>query len=82
MELDLEKLIREKNMASNPVFIAIFDDAAKRLNEINTILMNDETLDTAARNRLFDQKKVWKFNFDRFGMTLHDNAIASLEEKM
>ena len=78
VESALRKLIEEKEMAQHPVFIDIVKDAQKRLNDINALLMNDDTLNDSRRSALFEARKVWRFNVDRFGMKTHDDAIKLL----
>ena len=80
LEKELTKLIEESGMKEHPVFKAIAEDAAKKLNEINTLLMNDNSLDEKKRAALFHEKKVWSFNLQRFGMSTADQAIALLEK--
>ncbi len=77
-ETTLRSLIEQKQMATNPAFIAIAKDAQKRLNDINALLMNDEKLPEFQRAVLFEAKKVWKFNLDRFGVAAYDDAIELL----
>lgn len=79
-ETDLIKLFEEKRLVDNPIIQAIFKDAEKKLNEINALLMNDETLTQEQRIRLFSEKKVWHFMFNRFKMVPHDNAIDAMRQ--
>lgn len=78
-EKELRKLIEEKQIAQNPIFQAIVLDAEKKLNDINSVLMNDQSISDVDRKTLFMQKLVWKFIFDRFGMKPHDDAIVALD---
>jgi hypothetical protein len=80
LEKEITNLFEEKRMAVNPIFQAIFKDAEKKLNDINLFLQNDEKLTDIDRRILFAQKNIWKFVFERFGLKLHDNAIALLKE--
>lgn len=80
LEKETIKLFDEKRMASNPIFQAIVKDAERKLNDINVLLQTDEKLTDIDRKILFAQKNIWQFVFDRFGMKLHDNAIAALKD--
>lgn len=86
VEKEFRQIIEEKRMVENPVFIMIMKDAECRLNEINTLLMNDETLSDLDRKILFKDKRRWTFIFERFGMKPHDDALklltVTLDQKM
>lgn len=79
IESELRRLIEDKRMANNPIFVAIFNDAQRKLNEINALLLSEATTEKE-RDKFFAEKRVWKFIFDRFGMKPHDDAIKLLEE--
>lgn len=75
MEARLDRLIDEAKLADHPVFKAITDDAQKRLEDLNILLMNDEKLTDLERTGLFAQKKVWHFIFQRFSLIPQTNNI-------
>lgn len=81
-ESDITMLFEESSLRDNPVFIAIFKDAEKKLNDINALLMNDETLGESDIQKLHAQKKVWKFVFDRFSMKYNDQALALIDDML
>lgn len=74
-EKTLRDLFEEKAMAENPVFKKIAEDAQKRLEEINTLLLNDVHLNEIERSGLFKAREVWRFIFSRFGVEARDEAI-------
>lgn len=80
IEHRLQKVIEESKIAENPIFQAILQDAEKRLNDVNTLLMTDKTLTDVQRNNLFNQKELWTWNIERFGMKAHDQALQLLEQ--
>lgn len=79
MEQELTRLLEAKKMVQDPTFQAIMKDAQRRVTEINVLLMNDEKLTSEQRAALFHERTVWQFVFDRFGMTMENEAVAQLE---
>jgi hypothetical protein len=81
-ERNLLLLIEQKGMIDHPVFKMIVQDAQKRIDEINTLLMNDRALTDMQRSNLFHEKDVWSFNLSRFGLTGVDKALTALEDRI
>lgn len=78
-ETDIQKLFKESDLKNHPVFKSIFEDAEKRMNEINALLMNDKTLTDVQRSSLFSQRDIWQFIFKRFSMKTHDDALDAMK---
>lgn len=67
-ENKLRELISKSSFTKQDIVIEIMKDAEDRINTINTLLANDEKMSQEERLKLFAEKSVWKFVFDRFGM--------------
>lgn len=79
VEAELQKRFEESNMKDNPVFKMIISDAQNKMNEINTLLLNDpKDISDKERKYLMMIRDVWKFNIERFGMKPQDDAIKLL----
>ncbi len=78
VDAEIRRLVEEKQTAQNPVFQSIMKDAQQKINEINVLLLADVKYTDHERDLLLREKRVWRFVFDRFGLTPHDEAIKLL----
>lgn len=77
-EAKLTKLVKMKKLATNPLFISIAEATQKRLNDINALLMNDETLTDMQRQRLFGRREELRSLSNMLNTKSEDSAIAGL----
>ncbi len=79
-ESDITTLFEESKLKDHPVFIKIVEDAEKKLNELNAILLNADTLSDVERSALIKVRNVWRFIFTRFKLVPHDEAIKAMSQ--
>ena len=79
LETEYAKILSETDLLTHPLFVKIAEEANTRINEINTLLMNDEELTEERRIRLYADRKAFRFIFTRFGLATRDSALKALD---
>lgn len=86
MEVKLREKIALTGYADLDVTKMILKDAVKRVEAINFMLANDEKLTQEKREGLFNQKKIWDFVINRFGMKAVfrsiDQVMLAIDQKL
>lgn len=65
-EKRLKAVIMKEKLGNSAAAAAIVDEALHRIEVINQLLQNDESLTAEERTKLFTERKVHKFWLDRF----------------
>jgi len=79
LETEYARILKETDLLTHPLFKKIAEEAQRRIDEINTLLMNDEEMTESQRIRLYADRKAFRFIFSRFGLAARDSALQALD---
>jgi hypothetical protein len=82
MEADLSRLADEKEVLSHPTFQQFAETAERKVNDLNTVLLNDETVLNEKGLRIVQERGLWRAMLQAFGVKFRDEAIETLEAVM
>lgn len=66
VEKNIRQMVVTSDLMENKAVIAIVDDARKRIDTVNKLLIMDEQLTTEDRSKLYRERNVHQFYLDRF----------------
>lgn len=81
-ERDLRRKIVQSELMQRPEIQNIVADGEAKIEEINTLLMNDETLTDQDRKDLFHLKKLHSFYLERFKPNLTNERAEKISAQL